>query len=265
MSTNAGSIGTPARDASSRGQRDGSSRRRPNRPGRGEDTPRRPQPVKFTGKEDGLGDEFIYQLTSGRDATDQYARTTEEIIRYSSTKYKNGADVERSLSDEQRLVIPTPAEPAAVGQPPRIPETQMAIWKMEYQLSIQRTASLEVNMQSMYALIKGQCSKPILEKVEAQNDYTAVHQARDPIGLLSLIKAVMFNYNSRKYRATTIIELIKPGSVYQTKQMSMSEYLQKFRTQMEVILSAGGEFCTHTGMVEDELEKMNAANLRPVL
>lgn len=260
MSTNAGSVGTPARDASSRGQRDGSSRRRPNRPGRGEDTPRRPQPVKFTGKEDGLGDEFIYQLTSGRDATDQYARTTEEIIRYSSTKYKNGADVERSLSDEQRLVITTPAEPAAVGQPPRIPETQMAIWKMEYQLSIQRTASLEVNMQSMYALIKGQCSKPILEKVEAQNEYTVVHQARDPIGLLNLIKAVMFNYNSRKYRATTIIELIKPGSVYQTKQMSMSEYLEKFRTQMEVILSAGGEFCTHTGMVEDELERMNAAN-----
>ena len=55
--------------------------------------------------------------------------------------------------------------------------------------------------------IKGQCSKEILEKVEAHDDYAAIHGARDPILLLTLIMAVMFQYNSRKYRAMAIIEL----------------------------------------------------------
>jgi hypothetical protein len=59
----------------------------------------RPAAKKFTGKEDGLGDEFVYFYTSGREATDQFARTSEEVTRYCSTKYKSGADVSRSLDD----------------------------------------------------------------------------------------------------------------------------------------------------------------------
>jgi hypothetical protein len=31
---------------------------------------------KFVGKEDGLGDEYVYQLTTGNKASDQYAKTT---------------------------------------------------------------------------------------------------------------------------------------------------------------------------------------------
>ncbi len=57
--------------------------------GRGRDAPRPPPQVRrFTGKEDGLGDEYVYEHTDGREASDQYAVTTEELTRYTSTKYK---------------------------------------------------------------------------------------------------------------------------------------------------------------------------------
>jgi hypothetical protein len=46
--------------------------------------PQQQQPKKFTGKEEDLGDKFVYQYTDGWEATDQYARTTEEIVRYTS-------------------------------------------------------------------------------------------------------------------------------------------------------------------------------------
>ena len=42
------------------------------------------------------------------------------------------------------------------------------VWKMQVNIALQRASQLETNLQSAYALIKGQCSKPILEKVEAQ-------------------------------------------------------------------------------------------------
>mmetsp|Transcript_10500 Transcript_10500/g.17381 ORF Transcript_10500/g.17381 Transcript_10500/m.17381 type:complete len:245 (-) Transcript_10500:48-782(-) len=190
------------------------------------------QVKKFSGKEEGLGDEFVYQHTEGRDATDQYTRTTEEIICYSSTKYKFGADVERSLSQGSKLNINVPTAPALVSGV--MPAVEMMVWKMKVQLALQRIATLYSNLESAYALIKGQCSKPILEKVEAQTSYSSVHSARDPMGLTSLIKGVMFNYNSRKERAVSIIDIMQVNIVSQTRYMTASEYLEKFRTQLDV-------------------------------
>jgi hypothetical protein len=186
----------------------------------GKDKTLKPIQKGFTGKEENLGDEFVYQHTVGREASDQYSTTTDEIIRYSSTKYKNGADVERSLSDARKLVIPLPPAPIGTGNPPVIPDTDLMVWKMQVQISLQRASLLDSNLESSYAMIKGQCSKSILEKVEAQQNYTAVHQARSPIGLLDLIKGVMFNYNSRKYRAIALVEIIKPDLVSQTRYMT---------------------------------------------
>jgi hypothetical protein len=37
--------------------------------------------------------------------------------------------------------------------------------------------------------------------------------------------------------------------------MSDSEYLDKFRKQLDVLRSAGGDICQHPGMVQDELDK----------
>jgi hypothetical protein len=112
----------------------------------------------------------------------------------------------------QRLNRPLlPVAPAVVQ------DTDMMIWKMQVQLVLlNRMSTLASNLQSAYALIRGQCSKPILEKVEAQLGYMTIHQERNPIGLLGLIKAVMFNDNSWKYRGVSIIDIIKPNIVSQT-------------------------------------------------
>jgi hypothetical protein len=67
-------------------------------------------------------------------------------------------------------------------------EADMKVWKMNVQLSVQWASLLESNLESMHALIKGKSSMPTLEKVEAQQGHAAVHQARNPVGLLKLVK-----------------------------------------------------------------------------
>jgi hypothetical protein len=253
--------GTPASGANTSASRNRDNRRsqgggRGRSSSRGRDRLQRPPSKKFVGKEESLGDEFVYQHTTGREASDQYTSTTDEIIRYTCTKYKNGDDVGSSLADETKMVIALPTAPDAVGVPPTIPVTEMMVWKMEVNLVLQRKASLDSSLKSAYSLIKGQCSKPILEKVEAQANYATVHLEKDPIGLLKLIKGVMFNYNSRKFQSVAIFEVSKLIlSVSQTRYMSASEYLEKFRTQLDVLKSAGGEISHHPGMVAAELEK----------
>jgi hypothetical protein len=91
--------------------------------------------------------------------------------------------------------------------------------------------------------------------VEAQANYATVHQAKDPMQLLNLIKGVMFNYNSRKCQAVAIFEVSKLIlSVLQTQHISASEYLKKFRTQLEMLKLAGGGISNHEGKVQVELD-----------
>ena len=53
---------------------------------------------------------------------------------------------------------------------------------------------------------------------------------------------------------------MKPDIVSQTKYMSDSELLEKFGTQVDVLMSAGGEMCQYPGMVLDELENAGVGN-----
>jgi hypothetical protein len=127
----------------------------------------------------------------------------------------------------------------------------MSVWKMEVAMILTRRRLLESNLESAYALIEGQCSKPILEKVEAQEGHGVAKADCDPIKLLSLLKGVMFNYNSRKFRAVAIFE--QTSMIAQSRHMTLSEYREKFRNQLDVLKAAGGEVCMHPGMVDDEL------------
>ena len=137
----AGSPPVP-REAAERGQRRHRGGNRGGKPNRGRDeAQQKPVTKRFVGKEESLGDEFVYQLTTGSEASDQYARTTEEIVRYTSTKYKQGGDVERSLSDGVRMVIDLPAVPEGelLGngtiQLPTDPDMQ--VWKMRASMALQ--------------------------------------------------------------------------------------------------------------------------------
>ena len=73
----------------------------------------------------------------------------------------------------------------------------MMIWEMEEGMVLERRQLLETNLTSAYALIQGQCSDAVLEKV---TDFVAVQQARDPIELLRLVvRSVMFLLSSDQH------------------------------------------------------------------
>jgi hypothetical protein len=214
-------------------------------------TMKRTATKSFVGEEKDLGDD-VYEYTDGNAACDQYMKTTEKIERFVTVKY--GREVGRSIADEVLFVIKAPDPPADPKN-----EIEMAAYKMRMGAVVKREYELVSNMEAVYALIKGQCSQPILEKVKAQAGYAKVHSNRDPIGLLALVKGVMYNYNSKKYRAWSLIEMLE-SVPQQTNKMTDSEYLEKFRTHMDVVKSAGGDICGHPGMIEDELKRARASD-----
>jgi hypothetical protein len=236
---------TPSQRGGNRGRSTGSS----------QDRQQAPQLKKFTGKEEGLGDEFVYQHTDGREASDQYASTTEEIIRYAATRFKMGSEVGRCLADNKKVIIADAVRPIGTGTPPVFDQLDITVFSLEARKVSERRLTLDDSLGGAYALITGQCSKPILEKVSSQHGYAVVHEVRDPIGLLKLLKLVMSNYNSRKYRPISIIEISKIDLASQAPGMTLSVYLEKFRTQLDVLKSIGADMCKHSGMIQDELSK----------
>jgi hypothetical protein len=70
----------------------------------------------------------------------------------------------------------------------------------------------------------------------------------------------MFNCKSKKHCVMSLIAVIKPDLVSQTRQTTDSEHLGKFRTQqLDVLKLAGGNICSHSGMREDELVRADVA------
>ena len=199
-----------------------------------------------SGPEKGQGNEFILHLTYGIDTSDQCTKTTEAIIRYTATKFKNGVDVQRSLSDGAVITIPMPPMPVT-DEVTR--DGLMMEWQTQVDMVLERRQLLETNLASTYALIQGQCSDAVLEKVREQTDFVAVHQARDPIGLLRLLRSV---YDSQKHRTVATIELSN-SMMSQSRRMSDAEYLEKFRTELSDIELTGGTINIHHDMVSDEL------------
>jgi hypothetical protein len=98
-----------------------------------------------------------------------HSRTTEEIIRYTSTKYKNGADVERSLANRYTSDMPN----VGVELQQDLLKRDMIVWKMQVNHRV-AAESITGRVSSAYALIMDSVTKPILKRVEVR--YAAVQR-----------------------------------------------------------------------------------------
>jgi hypothetical protein len=149
------------------------------------------------------------------------------------------------------LDIPFPALPAPDPTSNLVPEELLLIWKLQAGMVLTRREMLATNLAGAYSLVQWQCSEAVLENIRAQVDFAAIHQARDPIQILGIIRSVMYHYESRKLAILVLSGVFGPN--LQTRHMSDSDYFDKFRIKLSVVESAGGTINVHFGMVNDEL------------
>uniref|UniRef100_A0A6U5LIK2 Uncharacterized protein n=1 Tax=Grammatophora oceanica TaxID=210454 RepID=A0A6U5LIK2_9STRA len=215
--------------------------------------PSAPATPKFTGKEAGLGEEFVYSLTEGPQAGNQYRKTTDEIIRYCGVKYvgKGGEDVVvslRAMKKETFTVDKTKAPDKTKD------EIGYDLWYVKAKATTLRGVQLESLLKAVYQLILGQCERSVLDKVKARADWKTIDPELDCISLLKAVRESMHAVNARVYLPMAIAKLMFSNTcTKQTKFMSCSEYFEEFQVQLDVLKEAGGDISTQPGIVEDEL------------
>ena len=109
----------------------------------------------------------------------------------------------------------------------------------------------EQNMEKTYALILGQCSKTIRDRIEAHEQWEVVNTSSNALGLLRLIRQSLYQRATRRQETHALIEAETALMRFrQSERMSNSDYLEKLRDLVEVYEHLGGEPGTSKARVD---------------
>ncbi len=73
------------------------------------------------------------------------------------------------------------------------------MWEKKVDEFVKRETYLEQNMKTLYSLVWGQCTDAMRQKVEATNEFEKLSSNGDGLGLLRIIKDLVYNFQSQKY------------------------------------------------------------------
>ena len=115
-------------------------------------------------------------------------------------------------------------------------------YKLEAKTYHDRKVSLEENLKRVFALVLGQCSQTIRDRVEASSEWKKANSESDTIALLKLIQKSLYNQATGKQFIHAQIEAeLALHKFIQGRNMSNSDYLDKFKGLVEVYKHLGGK------------------------
>ena len=139
------------------------------------------QQSRFTGVCEDLKD-YVYDTGIGRNNAEIFSKTTKAIAEYVAREYMAAGEFRNGLPDLTLPTLTAPTPPAATAT-----VVELKIWEMDFKEYRKRMEEREKNMEKTYALILGQCSKTICDRIEAHEQWEPVNTSSNALGLLRLI------------------------------------------------------------------------------
>ena len=191
-------------------------------------------PKKFEGGCDDLKGN-IYDCSDSKQA-DLFIKTTKVIAEYVGRTYKYGGDVMHAIEKLEVPVFTQPVEPIATAT-----KTELRIWEKEVDEYMYRKTRLRENIKSLYALVWGQCSDIMRQKVEGMDTYSSIMNDHDGLRLLTCIKEIVYQFQSSKYTMHAVHEATRRLYTYtQGKYTTTAAYLEQYQNIVDVIEHVGG-------------------------
>ena len=164
-------------------------------------------------------------------------------------EYTAAGEFRNGLPDMTLPTLMAPSPPAATAT-----VVVLKIWEMDFKEYRKRLEERERNMEKTYALILGQCSKTIHDRIEAHEQWEPVNTSSNALGLLRLIRQSLYQRATRRQETHALIEAETNLMRFrQSERMSNSDYLEKLRDLVEVYDHLGGEPGTTKSRVDSLL------------
>jgi hypothetical protein len=129
----------------------------------------------------------------------------------------------------------------AEDRPEKATKTNSAIWSSEVSTYVKRRAGMEEGIEKVFPLILGQCTNSTSEKLKGFDTYDSISSSFDTIGLLKLIKSMVYKFRSQRHPALSIHQAKrKLYMIKQERHVTNSTYLEQFTNNTGVIEHIGG-------------------------
>jgi len=186
---------------------------------------------------------------------DKYTETMKQIANYVGSTYKNGGDIRKVIENVEEQTIPIPSDP-----PEGATVTMKAIWQEEIKLYMKRKQQLEENKKTAFSLIEGQCTPETIAKLESLPEWEDIKNNYQLIKFLETLQAIVYKFEGQKYAYLSMYQAKKRFyNVYQSDEMTTSEYLEKFKLYLAVIEQYGGSISLDPNLIGEELKVKGAS------
>ena len=199
-------------------------------------------PTKFEGKCEGMKGS-IYDCSDTKQA-DIYVKTTKDLSNYVGQTLKFGGDISIAIQTLQKPKFALPANLVADAL-----DAEKELWKDAVKQVGKRLNYLDENIKTVYAIVWGQCTDIMQQKLEASDEYNEVWESGDGLRLLGMIKDITYVFQTQKYHGQSAFEAKKKfANQVQGRTMTVKEHLTSFNNLVDVIEHCGGTFCDDTHM-----------------
>lgn len=194
---------------------------------------RAPSTPKFDGRIAELKGHVYDNMANLREET--FQKTTAEIASYVGRTFQMGGDIRQATANLSLQPIPRPApydEHTATV-------TDKAIWQKDIDQYVKRRDQLADNNRRLFDVVLSQCSETLRTKLEGETSYKNLATASDGIGLIKLIKTMLFNFQNNEHLAAAIHAAKRRFYTFSQQKLTCREYFERFKNIVEVIESNG--------------------------
>jgi hypothetical protein len=125
------------------------------------------------------------------------------------------------------------------------------LWKKKIDALARREEQLEHNLCKLFALLWGQYTSVLQQKLETEDGFNAMSEDNDRLLLLKAIKNITYHHQNQKYTPHNVFEAKKRFFMqHQGSRMATKEIFTQFMNNMEVIKHNSGNAWQYKG-VED--------------
>ena len=208
-----------------------------------------PTIAKFKGETTDL-EGFIYDIGTPSQA-EQFSKTTIKVANYAGRTLKHSQDIRQAIETLKETTFTAPTRPATIGDS----EIDKMILTRLVDEFVKKQSAYQQNKEVMFSVVLGQCPPAMKTKLIGESTYKDIKARSDVVGLLLLIRAAAYEYESQRYPHLAIHASMTAYYTHKQKYYTTcDDYLKSYESHQDVVRHCGGRIGEHDAIVEYHLK-----------
>ena len=205
-----------------------------------------PRCTNFKGDTEGMNGN-VFECFEEQGNRLQFSDTCEALEAYAKKTMSNPEDLAALFTDD----IEAPSVEAFEDLPPEPSETTKAIWNAELREYVKRKGIFKSNIASLHAVILGQCSLAMKDKLKTLPDYKVEIKKNDCVWLLHNIRAITRQFYAKKNGFVSIMSAQRSFlNCRQGADQEPASYLANLRGWAATITQYGGSIAANPKLID---------------